>query len=182
MVIDEVAERVVPKRADGAVERGREAPSGTGAGERRRYPRVKSIVYFRRPLTMSHEVLADDLSLGGMRVTWNEPVHTDELLELEVLTGDGDSVVCSGRVAWVQELPLASPSRYEAGIEFLGLPRESVHRLEGVLEEDSPSHTPMVQGLTKFDQGPRVRAPRATPGDLLRSVGLSRIADLFRIS
>jgi len=152
------------------------------SGERRRYPRVTGVVHFRRPRTMSTECLVDDISAGGMRVNWNDPVHTDEVLELEVFLGDGDSVVCPGRVAWVQELPLASPARYEAGIEFLQIPGQAIDRLRAVLEENSPSHIPSVGGLRKFDSGPQVRVPLSTPGDLLRSVGLSRIANLFRIS
>ena len=120
--------------------------------------------------------------MGGMRVNWNELVHTDELIELEVFLGEGNSIVCMGRVAWVNELPLASPARYEAGIEFMGLTDEAIGRLETVLERSSPAHTPVLSDLDHFEVGARVRAPAATAGDKLRSVGLSRIANLFRMS
>ena len=150
--------------------------------ERRRFPRVNGVVHFRRPRTMAPESLVGDISVGGMRVHWNDPVHTDEVLELEIFLAEGNSVICPGRVVWVRQLPLASPTHYEAGIEFLQLSDPAIERIRGVLEEDSPTCSPTPRGLRKFGHGPQVKVPHSTPGDLLRSVGLSRLANLFRSS
>ena len=90
--------------------------------ERRPYPRLQAAVYFTRagfPWRFWKRPTGE--TLGGVRVFSDEPPGQGDSLHAEIFLLDGTSVTCRVVVAWVDELPVGAPGRYDVGLAFTAI-------------------------------------------------------------
>ncbi len=109
------------------------APDRTELG-RRRFPRLKTPVFYRPSSTFGTSRQASNLSLGGVRVYSNKPLKENELLDIELALPNGKSVAASARVIWIMVLPPGSNALYDVGLEFTHIPPESLQELKSYLD------------------------------------------------
>ena len=89
--------------------------------DRRRFPRLNAPVYWRSPGLRGPRRPAVDVSMGGLRMYSDDAVKVGERLELELFLND-ESIKFLARVVWLDELPDASPAKFDVGLEFLDVP------------------------------------------------------------
>lgn len=107
--------------------------------ERREFRRVRAPV-FCRPVGITLRLLAErsratDISLGGMRIYADEAPKKGTRLEIEMFLPEGASVTCKVEVVWIDELPAATPARYDVGLRFVDIRDDDRKRLGAVLDE-----------------------------------------------
>ncbi len=76
---------------------------------------------------------AVDVSLGGVRVYSDMEVEKGEVLKLEMFLPDGITVAFTGRVVWLERMPLGSPARFDVGLMFQDVSAEARRLLMTVL-------------------------------------------------
>jgi len=102
--------------------------------ERESYPRLQAPLYFTRadfPRRLRKRPTVE--TSGGICVFSDEPPGQGDSLHAEIFLLDGTSVTCRVVVAWVDELPLGAPSRYEVGLAFTAIRPGDRERLGPVL-------------------------------------------------
>ena len=102
--------------------------------ERKPYPRLQAPLYFTRadfPRRLWKQPTGENP--GGVCVFSDEPPGQGDSLHAEIFLLDGTSVTCRVVVAWVAELPLGAPSRYEVGLAFTAIRPGDRERLGPVL-------------------------------------------------
>ena len=102
--------------------------------ERKMYPRLQAPVYFTRahfPWRLKKRPTGK--TPAGVCVFSDEPPGQGDSLHAEIFLLDGTSVTCRVVVAWVAELPLGAPSRYEVGLAFTAIRPGDRERLGPVL-------------------------------------------------
>ena len=103
--------------------------------DRRRFPRISSPVYYRVAKLHSLRQRVSNISLGGIRIYSDQRLDIGEQLELELHFPSGYAGKGTARVVWIKELPPASGSSYDVGLEFLELPDEAIKELMKTLKE-----------------------------------------------
>jgi Tfp pilus assembly protein PilZ len=99
---------------------------------RRSFKRIQAPIVCRAArLTLRPQPV--DIGLGGLRVYCDERFKVGKRLELELFLPEGSSVVCIGRVAWVNELEDSSVAKFDIGLEFLEVSSAVRDRLASVL-------------------------------------------------
>lgn len=112
------------------------APDRTELG-RRRFPRLKTPVFYRPSSTLGIVRQTSNLSLGGVRIYSNNPLKENELLDIELALPNGKSIATSARVVWIMGLPPGSIALYDVGLEFTHIPPESFQELKSYLKSIS---------------------------------------------
>lgn len=105
--------------------------------KRRRFPRVKTPVYYRPASVSETSRQTSNISLGGVRIHSNKPLKEGQALEVELFLPSGKSIVALAKVVWVKALPPGSDALYDVGLEFIKLPAEAIDELKLVLENTS---------------------------------------------
>jgi len=105
--------------------------------KKRRFPRVKTPVYYRPASISGTSRQTSNISLGGVRIHSNKPLKEGQALEVELFLPSGQSIVALAKVVWVKTLPPGSDTLYDVGLEFINLPADAVHKLKAVLEDIS---------------------------------------------
>lgn len=105
--------------------------------KRRRYPRVKTPVYYRPASITRSRPQTSNISLGGMCIYSNEPLKEGKLLEIELILPNGHSLAAKARVVWIKALPPGSDALYIVGLEFTNMSKKAVNKLKAVLEKAS---------------------------------------------
>ena len=102
--------------------------------ERKPYPRLQAPLYFTRaepPWRLRKQPTSKNP--GGVCVFSDEPPRQGDSLHAEIFLLDGTSVTCRVVVAWVDELPVGAPSRYDVGLAFTAIRPGDRERLGPVL-------------------------------------------------
>ena len=102
--------------------------------ERRRFPRLKAPVFCRPAGLRFHgsgETL--DIGLGGARIFADEAAPAGTYFELELILPDSSTIVCKAVVAWIDELPVGSPARFDLGLQFTDVSDRDRQRLATLL-------------------------------------------------
>ena len=105
--------------------------------ERRQYPRVNAPIFCRpvgKPLFGRRKAL--DVSAGGMRIYSDDPVEVGDRLELDLMLDQGQPILCTVEIVWVDTLPSGDPAKYDVGVKFVELRDVDKARLEQVLKAD----------------------------------------------
>jgi len=105
--------------------------------KRRRFPRLKTPVFYRPLITSEKKRRASDLSLGGVRIYSNKPVKEKQLLEIELFLPNGKAITAVARIVWIKALPPGSSALYDMGLEFISLSPEALRELKSILNETS---------------------------------------------
>jgi hypothetical protein len=98
------------------------------------YPRLQAPLYFTRadfPRRLRKRPTVE--TSGGISVFTDEPPGQGDSLHAEIFLLDGTSVTCRVVVAWVEELPVGAPSRYDVGLAFTAIRPGDRERLAAVL-------------------------------------------------
>jgi hypothetical protein len=103
----------------------------------RRFPRLKTPVFYRPSTTFGTSRHASNLSLGGVRIFCNNPLKENELLDIELAFPDGKSIVATARVIWIKALPPGSTALYDVGLEFSRIAPEALQELKSYLDRAS---------------------------------------------
>ena len=106
--------------------------------ERRKFKRLHAPVLCRplgAALVKPQEEVAD-ISLGGVRVYTDDRHQMGEHLELELFMPSGDTLTLDTVVAWIEELEVTGPARFELGLRFVDVSPETEAQLAAVLRED----------------------------------------------
>jgi c-di-GMP-binding flagellar brake protein YcgR len=103
--------------------------------ERRRHPRVKAPVLYRRAGTGSayNRRQPEDVSLGGLRVRSDDYVEPGSRMDVELLLPDHWLVICPAEVRWVHGEAAGGRESYVVGLQFLGMAAEDRKHLEPLL-------------------------------------------------
>jgi len=107
--------------------------------QRRRHRRLRVPVsyspprYFGPPRILAQKRQISDISLGGVRISSDEPLIEGKGLQLELHLPIKQEVTASARVVWVKELPPGSDARYDVGLEFIHMPASAMDELETIL-------------------------------------------------
>lgn len=102
--------------------------------DRRRFPRLKTPIYYRSTSSFGMSRKASNISLGGIRIFSNLPLQEGKSLEVELLLPTGNSVKTIARVVWIKALPSGSEADYDIGLEFIDYPEDFIHELESLLK------------------------------------------------
>ncbi len=103
--------------------------------ERRRFPRLSSPVYYRIAKSQSLRQRVSNISLGGVRIYSDLRIDVGEQVELELHFPNGFSSKGKARVVWIKELPPASGTNYDVGLEFIELPQDAIRELIEALKD-----------------------------------------------
>ena len=99
--------------------------------ERRKFVRIPEnlpISYKLMPSIKTEEIITQDISQGGLRFFVYEFVPKNNFLKIRItLKKIYFSFEALVRVVWIKEQPLAE--RYEVGVEFINMPKETAERL-----------------------------------------------------
>lgn len=109
------------------------------ADDRRLFPRLQAPLYARPArLKFGDKRQVLDASLGGVRIYSDEQYAEGTQLEVDLYLGDGSTLECRARVAWLRKLPKDAVAVYEVGLAFTDVTQETLERLKSVLvlEED----------------------------------------------
>src|SRR5688572_16040427 len=104
--------------------------------DRRRFRRIQAPVFCRpRGGAIGARVHQEvrDISRGGMRVFSDDSHALGTRLELELLLGDGQTLVFDAEVVWVDALPADSPAKFDVGLRYIAPQEGEVERLAEVL-------------------------------------------------
>jgi len=104
---------------------------------KRRFPRLKTPVFYRPSSTFRTSRHASNLSLGGVRIFSNNPLKEHELLDIELALPNGKSIVATARVIWIKALPPGSTALYDVGLEFSLIAPEALQELKSYLDSVS---------------------------------------------
>jgi len=132
--------------------------------EAQHYPRADVTARFRRPKAL--QIPSDKHETLRLRLEWDEPVHVEELLELEIPLADGSQCACTARVARVDPIVWKEPTRYEVFLELFGVDDVERALLCELLEEEAPKIEAPVGGTSRyvmqgpFHEGTSFRRPR----------------------
>ncbi len=104
---------------------------------RRRFPRVKAPVLYRPIKVLGPRRRIYDISPGGVRIYSDEQLREDDQLEIELFLPNGQTILATARVAWINKLPPDEDARFDVGLEFISLPANATQELKYVLEHES---------------------------------------------
>jgi len=105
--------------------------------DRRLFPRLQAPLYARPArLKFGDKRQVLDASLGGVRIYSDEQYSVGSQLEVDLFLGDGSSLECRARVAWINKLPKDAVARFEVGLAFMDSTPEMLERLKTVLVTD----------------------------------------------
>ncbi|WP_342378613.1 PilZ domain-containing protein [Myxococcus stipitatus] len=108
--------------------------SSSMADDRRLFPRLQAPLYARPArLKFGDKQRVLDASLGGVRIYSDELYSEGSQLEVDLYPGDGSTLECRARVAWLRKLPKDAVARYEVGLAFMDVSPETLERLKSVL-------------------------------------------------
>ena len=105
--------------------------------DRRRYRRIRAPILMRPvgPLAAwNARTKVADISSGGLRAYSDEQPDVGTSLALDLFFRDGEPAGVLAQVVWVQELPPGSPARFDVGLRFLEVDRETIARIEAAEE------------------------------------------------
>ncbi len=105
--------------------------------KKRRFPRLKTPVFYRPSNVFGTSCQASDLSLGGIRVYSNKPLKEKQLLDIELSLPSGKSIQAVTRVVWIKGLPPGSRALYDVGLEFVNLSADALDQLRSILDAAS---------------------------------------------
>ncbi len=104
---------------------------------RRRFPRVKAPVLYCPIKVLGPRRRIYDISLGGIRIYSDEQLREDDQLEIELLLPNGQRIIATARVAWINKLHPDEDVRFDVGLEFINLPANAAQELKYVLDYES---------------------------------------------
>lgn len=108
--------------------------SAIAADDRRLFPRIQAPLYARPArLKFGDKQQVLDASLGGVRIYSDELYSEGAQLEVDLFLGDGSTLECRARVAWLRKLPKDAVARFEVGLAFQDVSPETLERLKSVL-------------------------------------------------
>ncbi|UCC38759.1 MAG: PilZ domain-containing protein [Candidatus Aminicenantes bacterium] len=105
---------------------------------RRRFPRVKAPVLYCPIKVLDPRRRIHDISLGGVRIYSDEQLREDDQLEMELLLPNGQTIIATARIAWINKLPPHEDARFDVGLEFINLPANATREIKYVLDYESP--------------------------------------------
>ena len=102
--------------------------------ERKMYPRLQAPVYFTRAdFPTRPRKRLNGANPAGVCIFSDERPAQGDSLHAEIFLLDGTSVTCRVVVAWVEELQVGAPSRYDVGLAFTAIRPGDRERLGPVL-------------------------------------------------
>ncbi|UCC41412.1 MAG: PilZ domain-containing protein [Candidatus Aminicenantes bacterium] len=105
---------------------------------RRRFPRAKAPVLYCPIKVLSPRRRIHDISPGGVRIYSDEQLRKDAQLEIELFLPNGQRMLATARVVWINKLPPHEDARFDVGLEFISLPANATQELKYVLDYESP--------------------------------------------
>jgi len=96
------------------------------------YPRISAEARFRRPKVL--KVPEADGGVVRARFEWDDPVHVDELLEVEIPISAELSCATTARVARVDPIVWKEPTRYEVYLDLFNLGEDEKKAVCALLE------------------------------------------------
>ena len=102
--------------------------------ERRKFPRVKALVYYRNPRILTPKHRAADISLNGIRIYSDELLEKGKRIEIEIFLPKGSSITAIARVVWAKKLDSDAKASYDIGLEFLSFPPWATQELKRLIE------------------------------------------------
>ena len=116
------------------------------------YPRAEVEARFRRPKVL--QVPSDESDVLRLRLEWDDPVHVEELLEVDLPIDEEKFCRCTARVARVDPIVWKEPTRYEVYLELFELEADEREAIEDLLEPVLPGSTPAAGSSSYVLQGP----------------------------
>ena len=104
---------------------------------RRRFPRVKAPVQYRAIKVLSPQRRIHNISPVGVRIYSDEQLREDDQLEIELFLPNGQTIIATARVAWINKLPPDEDARFDVGLEFINLPANATQELKYMLDYES---------------------------------------------
>ncbi|MGD0887319.1 MAG: PilZ domain-containing protein [Thermodesulfovibrionales bacterium] len=98
------------------------------------HPRDKQVLNYLETCVVK------DVSLGGVRIETELKPSVDTVFPIElVISEDGSSIDCEGRVVFCLELPAETGHRHSVGVEFMQMAGEDKLRLKTFIDTLSPN-------------------------------------------
>ena len=104
---------------------------------RRRFLRVKAPVLYRVIKVLGPQRPIHNISPVGVRIYSDKQLREDDLLEMELLLPNGQRIIATARVVWINKLPPDEDARFDVGLEFVNLPANATQELKYVLDYES---------------------------------------------
>ena len=74
-----------------------------------------------------------DVALGGMRAYTDDRLEVGTRIEVDLLIGDDEEILCWARVAWVEPLPSDAGAAFDMGLEFTDIADDARQTLAAAL-------------------------------------------------
>jgi len=104
---------------------------------RRRFPRLKAPVLYRAFKVLAPQRRIYNISPVGVRIYSDEQLREDDQLEIELFLPNGQTIIATARVAWINKLPPDEDARFDVGLEFINLPANATQELKYMLDYES---------------------------------------------
>jgi hypothetical protein len=98
---------------------------------------VKAPVLYRTIKILGSRRLIYDISPVGVRIYSDEQLREDDQLEIELFLPNGQTIIATARVAWINKLHPDEDVRFDVGLEFINLPANAAQELKYVLDYES---------------------------------------------
>jgi len=97
--------------------------SGAAPPPGKPYPWLQAPAYFTRvaPPLFPDDPDPAELILGGFRVYTDDLLKELSWVDTEIFLARQPDVICTARVAWVDELPDGAPARFDVGLQIAAI-------------------------------------------------------------
>jgi hypothetical protein len=95
------------------------------------YPPLRAPVYFTPvcPPLLRCDARKGESALGGFTVQTDEVLRESSWMTTEIFLGQQPDLICTVRVAWVDELPDGLPARFDVGLQIAAIHPDDQQRL-----------------------------------------------------
>jgi hypothetical protein len=99
------------------------------------YPPLRAPVYFTRvsPSRLRFDARDGERALGGFTVQTDELLRESSWLTTEIFLAQQPDLICTVRVAWIDELPDGLPARFDVGLQIAGIHPDDRQRLASAM-------------------------------------------------
>jgi hypothetical protein len=99
------------------------------------YPRLRAPIYFVpvSPPLLQCDARNGERTLAGFTVQTDEVIRESSWMTTEIFLGRQRDVICTVRVAWVDQLPDGLPARFDVGLQIAAILPDARQRLASAL-------------------------------------------------
>ena len=104
--------------------------------DRRKHPRFNKTfpIIIHRPYN-ERKIETIDISLGGAAIHYSQRYyHKDQVVYIEVILSEGESIFTDARVAWISPKSVDA-EMYKVGLEFTGMSEFDKEKLKSAIEQ-----------------------------------------------